>query len=93
MTHTQTTPTLDHPAPNRSSSAVLALICGGLSLLLAAAGGYFAWTTHLEGLAAGPDTDTSLYGVGYVIAIILGGLAGMAAIGAVTGWLGSRRRA
>ena len=91
MTHTQTIQTSTHPDPNRSVGTVLAVVCGGLSLLLAAAGGWVAWSTHLEGLAAGPDADTSLYGLGYLLAMVLGGFAAVAGIGAVTGWAVSRR--
>ena len=93
MTTSHTTGTPERTAPTASAGRALAWTCGGLAVLFGLAGGLFAWQTHHDIATAGARADTSLYGLGYVLAAAMGGLAAAAAIGALAGWLASRRAA
>jgi len=70
---------------------VLAVLAVLATLAYAGVATWLAVTTYAEGLAAGPEDDTSLYGVGYVVAGVCGVVALGCAVGGALGWWLARR--
>ena len=90
MTHLQTYPFVAHDRRTTLHRAlgVLALLA---TLAYAGLAGALAVSTYAEGAAAAPDQDTSLYGLGYLVAGLAGGAALMCALVGVVGWNVARR--
>ena len=82
-----------HPQGRTTAHRVLAAVTA-LELLAYSAGAVWAaWATHHDIATATPDQDTSLYGLGYVIAALLGGAALLCGTGGAVGWFVARRHA
>ena len=90
MTHLET-----YPFVARDQRTLLHRVLGALALLatLAYAGlaGALAVSTYAEGASAAPGEDTSLYGLGYLVAGFAGGAALVCALVGVVGWKVARR--
>src|SRR5690349_4799529 len=80
-----------HPHGTSTAHRALAAVTG-LAFLGYAAGAVWAtWATHHEIVTATPDQDTSLYGLGYLFAMFLGGAALLCGMGGAVGWFVARR--
>jgi hypothetical protein len=92
MTHTHTAQHPVHPPAGPGTGLrTLAWVCGLLAGPFALGGAFLAWSTHVDGVNAPPDADLSLYGLGYLLAMVSGGVAVMLVLGALAAWLASRR--
>ena len=82
-----------HPqtASRTTTHRVLAAVTGLVVLAYAAGAVWAAWATHHDVVTATPDQDTSLYGLGYLIAAVLGGAALLCGVGGAVGWFVARR--
>ncbi len=90
MTHLQTYPFI---ARDRRTTAhrVLASLVGLATLVYAGLALWAALATYQAGVTATLDEDTSLYGLGYLLAMVAGVAALVCAVGGLAGWRVARR--